>query len=308
MRLTDKIFTDAEAAREHLEQIRWPDGAYCPHCGSVEVTSLKGKAHRAGVYQCKGCREQFTVTVKTVFERSKVPLNKWLMAAFLLSSSKKGMSAHQLHRSLGVTYKTAWFMFHRLREAARDDFTGPLGGQGKVVEVDETFVGHITQKGKKGGGTHYMMKVMSLVERGGKARSVVIKDMRFNTIATVLERNLSRESELMTDQAAHYMQVGWNFAFHGSVNHASGVYVSRTNPAIHTQTIENFYSVFKRGMRGIYQHCGEQHLHRYTAEFDFRFNHRTALGWTDTGRTNALLAGIEGKRLTYRRSDNGLCA
>lgn len=307
------IFTDAEKAREYLEKQRWPTGPICPHCGADDVTGLKGKKHRPGVYQCNACREQFTVTVGTVFERSKIALNVWLYATHLLCSSKKGMSAHQLHRMIGVTYKTAWFMMHRIREAMRDTDAGPIGGEGKVVEADETYFGQrenprvVRTSGQpfiKKGKAAQKRPVVALVERGGQVRMFHVEDANAANIRDVLVRNVDRKSALHTDESRLYIETGKEFASHRTVKHSAGEYVRYEDGfAIHSNTVENVFSVFKRGMKGIYQHCGEAHLHRYIAEFDFRYNRRTALGWNDAMRTDAALKGIEGKRLTYRRPD-----
>ncbi|HEV7255445.1 MAG TPA: IS1595 family transposase [Mesorhizobium sp.] len=320
MRLDSPIFTDANAAREHLEAQRWPNGPICPHCGNIDPTRIRkmaGKAHRPGLYNCMECREQFTVTVGTVFERSKIPLNQWLLATFLLASSKKGMSAHQLHRMLGVTYKTAWFMAHRIREAMKEDVasSGPLGGEGKTVEADETYIGKretprppspqrrglpYTKKGKGGGAQKRI--VVGLVERGGSVRTFHVQTATRDTVRDILVKNADRKSTLYTDESNLYPVTGREFAGHGTVKHTAKEYARREGETvIHTNTIENVFSVFKRGMVGVYQHCGEAHLHRYLAEFDFRYNRRTALKVTDTERHNQLLAKIEGKRLTYRR-------
>jgi transposase-like protein len=306
--LSDPIFTDEEAARSHLEAQRWPDGPVCPRCGSLDgISKLQGKAHRPGLYYCKGCKAQFTVTVGTVYERSHIPLNKWVLAMHLLCASKKGMSGHQLHRMLGVSYKTAWFMAHRLREAMRDETptegggSGGLGGEGKTVEADETFLGSKDGAPKKGvRGTHTKRAILSLVERGGHVRSFHIRDLTKATIGDIVRRNVYRESRLMTDEAKHYTMLGKEFASHGTTEHNAGIYVDRNDRSIHTNTIEGFFSIFKRGMKGIYQHCGEQHLHRYLAEFDFRYNTRAALGISDSQRRDLALANIGGRRLTYR--------
>lgn len=319
MKLDNPIFQDADKAREHLEAQRWPHGPICPHCGNIHpdrIKKMEGKAHRAGLYNCMECREQFTVTVGTVFERSHVPLNKWLLATFLLSSSKKGMSAHQLHRMLGVTYKTAWFMAHRIREAMKEDVksAGPIGGEGKTVEADETYIGKRetprklsrgriakpTKSGKSGGADKRI--VVGLVERGGKARMFHLNDATATTVREVLVRNVDRKSILYTDSSRLYTRTGEEYAKHRTTNHAAGEYARREGDAVvHSNTVESVFSVFKRGMIGTYQHCGEAHLHRYLAEFDFRYNRRTALKVTDAERNDQLLAMIEGKRLTYRR-------
>jgi transposase-like protein len=309
------IFTDADKAREYLEAQRWPDGPVCPHCGTVnDATALKGKAHRPGVYQCNSCREQFTVTVGTVFERSKIALNVWLYATHLLCSSKKGLSSHQLHRMLGVTYKTAWFMTHRIREAMKDTNAGPIGGEGKIVEADETYHGHrenpriTTTRGrpfiKKGkAGTPAKRPVVALVERGGEVRMFHVQNATKAEIREVLVRNVDRASVLHTDESRLYTETGKEFAGHRTVAHSGGEYVRWENgEAVHSNTVENVFSVFKRGMTGVYQHCGEAHLPRYLTEFEFRYNRRTALGFTDGMRTDDALKGIGGKRLTYRRT------
>ncbi len=301
--LQDPIFHNETKAREWLESHVWPDGPFCPHCGSVEVTALHGKAHRPGVHQCNGCRQQFTVTVGTLYERSKIPLSKWLMATYLLCASKKGMSTRQLSRMLGVSVKSSWFMTHRIREAMRDDVPIGMGGGGGAVEVDETFIGRNENKKdrhrKDGRGSKYMNSVLSLVDReSGRARSYVIKDMRAKTIYPIVRENVYREARLMTDDARHYKRLGKEFASHGVVHHTSGEYVKRRDKSIHTQTIEGFFSIFKRGMKGVYQHCGTQHLHRYLAEFDFRYTTREL---TDLQRAETAARNIVGKRLTYRR-------
>lgn len=295
-------FSDETKAREYLEAVRWPNGPVCPHCGvegghyALTAKNPESKtAGRPGLYKCKDCRKQFSVTVGTVFERSKVPLTKWLLAAYLLCSSKKGMSAHQLHRTLGVTYKTAWFLAHRIREAMITPLTGPLGSGGGTVEADETYIGR--QKGKRAtGGWGHKQKVFSLVERGGKVRSMRIAGPMFDGIKEGL-KHVSPDANLMTDEARMYRNVAKRFASHSTVNHSAGEYV-RGNA--HTNTIEGYFSIFKRGMKGIYQHCSEDHLPRYLTEFDFRYNHRSAIGVEDGQRFRDVLAGIEGKRLTYR--------
>ena len=305
--ITAPIFSDETAAREYLEAQRWPDGPYCPHCGETEnIRRLKGKSHRPGLFQCNSCRGAFSVTVGTLYERSKVPLHKWLMATHLLCASKKGMSSHQLHRMLGVTYKTAWFMTHRIREAMRDVDPQPMGGSGGTVEIDETFIGRDKTKKpkgqKKGRGTVHMNSVLSLVDRDtGRARSIVVKDIKAKTLYPIIRENVRRETRLMTDDARQYKKIGKEYAGHGVVRHSLGQYVQRRDRTIHTQTIEGFFSIFKRGMRGIYQHCGKQHLHRYLAEFDFRYSNRHL---EDSERAVVALKNIAGRRLTYRRTSS----
>ncbi len=307
MNLTDPMFTDKNIAREYLERSRWANGVYCPHCGGTEKCKrLSGKSHRPGLFQCGDCRKQFSVTVGTVFEQSKVPLNKWLLATFLMASSKKGISAHQLHRTIGVTYKTAWFMFHRIREAMRSE-NGVFGVGGGEVEIDETFIGKEpgVKKSKTARGGAHKMKMMTLVDRTTRdAKSVVIDDLRVSTMTKVISDNMAKEARMITDDYRQYRLLSGKVASnHPTVNHSEGEYL---NGKIHTNTVEGFYSIFNRGMKGVYQHCGKQHLHRYAAEFDFRYNHRIAKDIDDTMRANAILRGAEGKRLTYRRADSGL--
>ena len=304
--LLAKRFTDETAARKHLERVRWPDGPICPHCGSIDrAHRIEGKSARPGLWFCAECREQFTVTVGTVFERSKIGLHKWLLAVHMLSSSKKGMSAHQLHRMLGVTYKTAWFMCHRIREAMKADTSEPMGGAGKIIEADETYLGWTDegpQKGKRGkkAGPSGKRAVVSLVERGGHVRTFHVKRADMVTVQEILFRNVDRASALHTDESRLYMQPGAEFADHQSVKHSAGEYVR--NGTIHSNTVENYFSIFKRGMKGVYQHCGEQHLQRYVTEFDFRYSNRIGLGVDDAARADKALKGIGGKRLTYRRT------
>lgn len=317
--LTSAIYNDPHKAREHLEAIHWPHGPLCPHCGNANpdrITKLEGKSTRPGVYKCNECRAPFSVTVGTVFERSKIPLNKWVLATHLMAASKKGMSAHQLHRMLGVTYKTAWFMAHRIREAMKEDVAsaGPIGGEGKTIEADETYIGKretprvsaqrkgrpFTKKGKGGGAQKRI--VVGLVERGGKARMFHLNDATKANVRDVLVRNADRASILYTDESRLYTETGAEYAGHRTVKHSGKVYARREGDVVvHSNTIENVFSVFKRGMIGVYQHCGEAHLHRYLAEFDFRYNRRTALKVSDAERAEDLLRGARDKRLTYRR-------
>ncbi|MGH6728176.1 MAG: IS1595 family transposase [Pseudolabrys sp.] len=311
--LKNPIFNDETKAREWLEARVWPEGPTCPHCGNADkakITALQGKAHRPGLYQCAECREQFTVTVKTVFERSKIPLTKWLAALFLMTASKKGVSAHQVHRMLGVSYKSTWFMMHRLREAMRSGGLEPLGGLGNVVEADETYFGDIPEAqqrkfkttgrpmSKKKTGPGKKRAIVALVERGGRVRSFHPALADGATVAKIVRENIARETRLHTDESKLYHRVGKEFAAHETVNHADHEYVRGD---VTTNTVESYFSIFKRGMRGTYQHCAEKHLHRYLAEFDFRHNNRIALGVNDTMRAETLASGIVGKRLTYRR-------
>lgn len=291
-------FTNEDKARAHLEAIQWPDGPYCPHCGSFAATRLEGTHHRAGLIQCNDCRKQYTVTVGTVFERSKVPLNKWLLVNHLLCSSKKGMSAHQIARMIGVSYKTAWFMMHRIREAMRDNGNdGPLGGQNETVEADETYVGG-KAKNRAYKAPPKKEAVVALVQRDGKVKSFHVKTVTNKTLKPILYTQIDRASYLMTDQAPVYKQAGKQFSGHGSVNHSIDEYVRGV--FYHTNTVENYFSILKRGIVGVYHHVSEAHLKRYVGEFDFRYNTR---GISDFERADQALAGIVGKRLTYRRTN-----
>jgi transposase-like protein len=293
------VFVNKDKARKYLEQVRWPDGPVCPHCGCYErVMELQGKSTRPGVYKCGDCRKQFTVTVGTVFERSHIPLNKWVLATHLICSSKKGMSVHQLHRMMGVTYKTAWFMAHRIREAMREPFTGnKMGGGGMFVEVDETYVGQSRPRPGKAARAFDKEKVITLVERDGRARSFHVNAVNSKTVRKILHEQIASDSAIMTDEAPFYKKpVAEFFAGHATVSHSTYEYV---RGAIHTNTIEGFFSIFKRGLTGVYQHCSRQHLKRYLAEFDFRYSYRSKLGYEDHDRTVQALKGIEGKRLVY---------
>jgi transposase-like protein len=298
-----RIYTDITAAREHLESLLWPDGPTCPHCGMVnEATLMKGKSTRPGLWKCRPCEKPFSVTVGTVFERSKVPLNQWVYATHLLTSSKKGISSHQLSRMLGVSYKTAWFMAHRIREAMRPAELTPMGGSGKTVEVDETIIGFqegVTKNMKRfRQAGQFRNIVLSLVERGGSVRSFHIEGTTVGKLVPVLRTNVRRESTLMTDEANWYKSIGREYANHLSVNHSAKEYAVGE---ITTNTVEGYFSIFKRGMKGVYQHCSEKHLHRYLSEFDFRYSNRIALGVDDAMRADKALQGITGKRLMYRR-------
>jgi len=297
--MTDPIYSNEPAARKYLEAICWPTGAYCPHCGDVEnVYAMGGKAAERGLWNCRSCRRNFTVTVGTVFERSHIPLTKWLAAFHMMCSSKKGISAHQGHRMLGVTYKTAWFMWHRIREAMKNGGlkAPPMGGKGKHVEADETYIG------RKPGttparGCEHKNTVFSLVERGGEVRSFHVDRATSANLYPIMRANLSIESTLNTDEASRFRKIGRDFSGgHQVVNHKAEEYVRGT---AYTNTLEGYFSIFKKGMKGVYQHCDQRHLHRYLAEFDFRYNSRAALGVDDNARTRKALRGISGKRLTY---------
>jgi len=299
--LTNPIYTDENAAREHLEALHWPDGPVCPRCNGKRVTKLEGKSTRPGVHKCKDCRKPFTVTVGTVFERSKIPLTKWLLATQLLCSSKKGMSAHQLHRMLGVTYKTAWFMTHRIREAMVETHepNSGLGGANKVVEADETFIGG-KARNRAFAPPPKKHAVVALVEREGKVRSKHVANVDARTLRNVLVTNIDRASYLMTDESPIYPKTGREFAGHGTVNHSADEYV-RLGGFMHTNTAENYFSILKRGINGVYHHVSEAHLARYVAEFDFRYNNRAQLGVGDVERTAEAIKGARGKRLTYQQ-------
>jgi transposase-like protein len=292
-------FHDDEAAFTYLEGIRWPTGAVCPHCG---VVGHSYKTKRVGVYRCaeKECRKDFTVRVGTVFEDSPVKLHKWLLAAYLICASKKGMSAHQLHRMLGVTYKTAWFMTHRLRKAMEENNGSLLGGGGQPVEADETYWGNL--KGApdhpKGGWGH-KMKVVSLVERDGIKRSYAMKRVTAKTLKPILDEQISKKARLMTDESQLYNKLGHEYAEHNIVNHSAGEY---QRGDVTTNSVESSFAILKRGLYGTFHHVGEQHLQRYAVEFDFRWNHRVKLGYTDQQRADVLLGQIAGKRLTYRET------
>jgi len=298
--ITNPIYSDENKAREHLEYILWPTGAYCPRCGATEdrVTKLEGASTRPGVYKCKDCRKPFTVTVGTVMERSKIPLTKWVLAAHLMASSKKGMSAHQLHRMLGTTYETAWFLAHRLREAMAPKSPGPIGGANKVVEADETYVGG-KAKNKAFGPPPKKMAVFTLVERDGEARSFHVANVTAKTLRPIMVKHASRKSHLMTDESLVYPKIGDEFAGHSTVNHSADEYV-RKGGFIHSNSAESFFAILKRGVYGTYHNVSEAHLARYLAEFDFRYNHRKS---EDKERAEAMLKGAKGKRLMYRQPD-----
>jgi transposase-like protein len=297
--LTAPIFNDEEAARAHFEAIRWPDGRVCPHCGTVDNSVLlKGKSTRPGLYKCRDCRKPFTATMGTVYERSHIPLHKWLLATHLMVASKKGISAHQLFRMLGFgSYRTAWFMAHRIREAMRSNDPGTFGDGGGIVEVDETFIG--TEPGaveKKA--WHHKIKVLALVDRDtGRSRAMVVDKLTSGDIEPIMRHNLAYEARLVTDEARHFLPFNtvWQ---HRAVNHSAGEYVRGD---IHTNTIEGYFSIFKRGMKGIYQHCAKHHLHRYLAEYDFRYTFREANGVKDAERAMIAVRGAVGRRLTYAR-------
>jgi transposase-like protein len=303
--LNQPHFQDVAKAREYLEGLVWPHGPVCPHCGSMSGPyRLGGTGHRPGLLKCRDCKGQFSVTVGTVFERSKIPLNVWLQAVYLLCSSKKGMSSHQLHRTLGVTYKTAWFMTHRIREAFKPAGSGSLGGSGKIVEADETYYG-VRDKNRSTKAGHHRHKIVSLVQRDGETRSFHIANVDAATLKPILLAQIDKQTHLMTDGAYFYKPIGKSFKAHETINHTQGEYARKSKVTddliAHTNTVESFFSLLKRGLYGTYHHVSEAHLQRYCAEFDFRFSHRTACGFTDKDRADVALSRIKNKRLTYRR-------
>ncbi len=312
--LSRPYFHDEAAAFEHVEAMMWPQGPVCHHCGSMEqhykLVGVRSKAskknpngvERHGLYKCKDCRKQFTVRMGTIFEESHLPLHKWLQAIHLMCSSKKGISSHQLHRVLECTYKTAWFLSHRIREAMRSDNFTPMGGAGKTVEVDATYIGRLAGVPKNVGGAAHKNTILTLVERGGVARSFHIDSETTARILPIVNANIARETDMMSDEARAYPRALAAFASHEMVNHGSEEYVRYEDGyTVHTNTIEGYFSIFKRGMKGVYQHCAEHHLHRYLAEFDFRYSNRTAMGIDDAVRSLIALKGAKGRRLTYRQ-------
>jgi transposase-like protein len=300
--LSEPHFHNEAAARARLEAILWPDGPVCPHCGAIEpITLVKGG--RAGLRRCGACKREFTVTVGTIFHRSHVKLHKWFQAAHLMASSKKGISAHQLHRTLKVTYKTAWFIEHRLREAMRELHPAPLGGKDKIVEMDESYVGgkeknkHVGKRDRRAIGGKGKEIVFALVERGGSVRSHHVPSVSAKTLRPIIRAQLAEASRLMSDDGSS--RVGREFPRHEAVNHSINEYVRGD---VHTNTIEGYFSIMKRGITGVYHHVSPQHLKRYLAEFDFRYNARSALGVSDEARADQLVRGIVGKRLLYKDS------
>ncbi len=310
-------FRDDDAARKYLEGVLWPGGPVCPHCGVVNHAYA---TKRPGVFRCAEaeCRKDFTVTMKTVMERSHIALHKWLQAFHLMTASKKGVSAHQLHRMLGITYRSAWFMAHRIREAMRaGGLAAPMGGASGIVEADETYYGKVDEpptktkhgtpykKAKGKFGPAGKRPIVSLVERGGRVRSFHVEGATKEKVAKIVRDNVAKESRLHTDESNLYPAIGKEFAAHETVRHSADEYVRGD---VHTNSAEGFFGLFKKGMKGVYQHCGEKHLHRYLAEFDFRYNHRVRLGYGDIERTMLAVKGAEGKRLTYNQSNGSRMA
>jgi transposase-like protein len=295
----DPIFTDEDAARAHFEALRWPNGPQCPFCGTLtRVAALGGKSMGPGWYHCKDCRKKFTALVGTVYERSHIPLTMWLYVTHLMCSSKKGISSHQIMRMTGLTYKSAWFMTHRIREAMDAGALPPIGGEGKVVEADETYIGRKAGKEAKRGHGHKRV-VMALVERGGEVRTFHVGSGDGITATKIVAANVAKESRLMTDETRIYDRAGATMAGHESVNHTDKEYVRGD---VHTNTIEGYFGLFKRGFNGIYQHCAEKYLDRYLTEYEFRYNHRIRLGFDDDQRAVKAVQGAVGKRLTYRQT------
>lgn len=306
--LNDQHFHDEKAAYKWIEAHVWPNGPVCPHCGGVDrLSPMKGKSTRIGTYKCYQCRKPFTVKVGTIFESSHVPMKLWLQAIFLMTSSKKGISSNQLHRILGCTLKTAWFLSHRIREAMREGGLTPMGGGGGIVEADETYFGKTKEpkvsKQRKGRpykvgsrGPRDKRAILSLVERGGKVRSFHVQSADKGSVSNIVKQNVAKETRLHTDESRLYRGANEHFQSHETVKHSRKEYVRGD---VHVNSVEGFFGIFKRGMRGVYQHCSEKHLHRYLAEYDFRFNHRIALGVNDEARAAMALKGIVGKRLTY---------
>jgi transposase-like protein len=300
--LSAPFFHNEEAAYKYVESRVWPNGPVCPKCGVIGRSGkLGGASTRIGVYKCYDCRKPFTVKVGTIFESSHIALRLWLQAIFLIAASKKGISSNQLHRTLGITLKSAWFMSHRIREAMRDDAGGLLGGGGSIVEADETYMAPKKGVAKNGAG-HHRTKVVSLVQRDGKARSFHVANVDIDNIKPIMLAHIAKDSHLMTDGAMMYRPIGKEFARHEHTNHAQGEYAKASKVKgvrAHSNTVESYFSILKRGIHGTYHHVSEAHLQRYMDEFDFRFSNRKSLGVDDVQRADLLLKGVVGKRLTY---------
>ena len=299
----DPRFNDEAAAFAYIESKLWPHGPVCPHCGNTDqkrIRKMEGKATRLGLYNCNECKGQFTVRQGTIFEKSHLPLRLWLQVIHLMCASKKGVSTNQVQRMLSCSMKTAWFLTHRIREAMRDGALSPMGGAGGIVEIDETFFGMKEGETKRRGSAH-KNAILTLVERGGVARSFHVERVSKDAVIPIVQDNIAKDSHVMTDESTVYGRLGQHFDKHGSVDHSREEYAytdRRTGVSISTNTVEGFYSIFKRGMVGVYQHCSEQHLHRYLAEFDFRYSNRIAVD-VDDNQAEIALQGVKGKRLTY---------
>jgi len=314
--LTAEIFNDEEAARVHFERLRWPDGPVCPHCGTVDqATQMHGESTRPGLYKCRACRKPFTATMGTLYERSHIPLHKWLLATHLMCASKKGISAHQLWRMLGFgSYRTAWFMAHRIREGMRELFPDAggekMGGPGKTVEADEAYIGgkdknRHANKRKRIPGWSSKEPVVTLVERGGDVRSHHLPKVNAKNVGKIIEAQMKEKTTLYTDHSRIYRSMKPRLRPTATVNHHIGEYVRGD---VHTNTVEGYFSILKRGINGVYHHVSEQHLKRYLAEFDFRYNERMALGVDDKTRAERAVKGIEGNRLTYHQPSENTVA
>ena len=307
--LTAPHFHNEEAAFAYVEAHLWPKGPVCPHCGNCDdkrIGRLTGKSSRPGLRKCYACRKTFTVRIGSIFEDSHFPLHLWLQAIQLITASKKGISTRQIQRTFNCSMKTAWFLTHRIREIMKPegDTPSPLGGEGKIIEADVTYVGRKPfKKARRGGGSN-MNPVFSLIERDGRVRSVHMPDVRAHNLGAALENHASPKSDFMTDEAAAFVEIGWNFASHQSVNHSKDEYVRyEGDRIITTNDVEGFFSILKRGIYGVYQHVSEAHLHRYLAEFDFRYSNREKLGVNDVARASRALAGAKGRRLTYETTN-----
>jgi transposase-like protein len=302
--LTQAHFHNEEAAFAYVEAHLWPEGPVCPHCGNCDgerIGRLTGKTSRPGLRKCYACRKTFTVRIGSIFEDSHFPLHLWLQAIQLICASKKGISTRQIQRTFQCSMKTAWFLTHRIREIMKPAATrGPLGGEGKTIEADVTYVGRKPMtKARRGGGSN-MNPVFSLVERDGRVHSTHMPDVRAHNLGAVLEEHASGKSTFMTDEAGQFVDLGWNFGSHHVVNHSKDEYVRREGTrVVTTNAVEGFFSILKRGVYGVYQHVSEAHLHRYLAEFDFRYSNRERLGIDDQNRASRALVGARGRRLTY---------
>jgi transposase-like protein len=302
--LTAPHFHNEEAAFAYVEAHLWPEGPVCPHCGNVDqkaIGRLTGKSSRPGLRKCYACRKTFTVRIGSIFEDSHFPLHLWLQAIQLINASKKGISTRQIQRTFNCSMKTAWFLTHRIREIMKPaDASGPLGGEGRTIEADVTYVGRKPMKKAHRGGGSNMNPVFSLVEREGGVRSVHMPNVRVENLGAALDNHASGKSDLMTDEAQAFAQLGWNFRSHQSVNHSKDEYVRREGSrVITTNGVEGFFSILKRGIYGVYQHVSEAHLQRYLTEFDFRYSNREKLGINDVARASIALKGAKGRRLTY---------